>query len=241
MRRETQNILLVLLGGALLKISFTGTFLRYVKPSHKWLLIAGGAIMVGLAVVSIARDLISNARQAEAAGHEGHRHSSTTAWLLLLPVLAVFLVAPPALGANSVQGSGSTNRASAAQEDGSALFPPLQAADVLALPLSDFASRAAWDRGNSLNNRPIKLTGFVVHDGAASYVARLVIACCAADAFPVKVKLDSPDVTALRDDTWVEVTVTVEPGTATRANDFVPSAIVGNVREISQPEDPYEH
>jgi uncharacterized repeat protein (TIGR03943 family) len=240
MRRETQNILLVLLGGALLKISFTGTYLRYVKPSHQWLLITAGAIMVGLAAVSIARDLI-NARQAEVAGHEGHRHSSTSAWLLLLPVLAVFLVAPPALGASSVQGAGSTNRASAAQEDGTALFPPLQAGDVVAVPLSDFASRAAWDRGNSLNDRAVKLTGFVVHDGAASYVARLVIACCAADAFPVKVKLDSPQVTALPDDTWVEAVVTVEPGTATRENEFVPSATVGDVRQIPQPEDPYEH
>ena len=239
MRRETQNILLVLLGGALLKISFTGTFLRYVKPSHKWLLVAAGAIMVGLAAVSIARDLI-NARQAEAAGHEGHRHSSISAWLLLLPVLAVFLVAPPALGADSVQRAGNTNRSSV-PEDGTALFPALQAGDVLALPLSDFASRAAWDRGNSLNDRAIKLTGFVVHDGGATYVARLAIACCAADAFPVKVKLDSPQVVALPDDSWVEVVVTVQPGTATRANEFVPSATVADVRQISQPEDPYEH
>lgn len=233
MRRETQNILLVLLGGALLKISFTGTFLRYVKPSHKWLLIAAGAIMVGLAVVSIVRDL--KARQAD-----GHQHSSVSAWMLLLPVLAVFLVAPPALGADSVQGAGNVNRSSV-PEDGSALFPGLPAGDVVALPLSDFAARAAWDRGNSLNDRAIKLTGFVVHDGNAVYVARLAIGCCAADAFPIKVKLDSPQVTALPDDTWVEAVVTVQPGTATRANEFVPSATVADLREIAQPEDPYEH
>ena len=58
MRRETQNILLVLLGGALLKISFTGTYLRYVKPSHQWLLIAGGAVMILLAAVSIVRECV---------------------------------------------------------------------------------------------------------------------------------------------------------------------------------------
>lgn len=235
MRRETQNILLVLLGGALLKISFTGTFLRYVKPSHKWLLVAAGAIMVGLAVVSILRDLI-NARQEEG----GHQHSSRSAWLLLLPVLAVFLVAPPALGADSVQGTGNVNR-SAVPEDGTALFPALPAGDMIALPLSDFAARAAWDKGNSLNDRPIKLTGFVVHDGDAVYVARLAIGCCAADAFPIKVKLDSPDVAALRDDTWVEAIVTLLPGTATRSNEYVPSATVTQVRQIPQPEDPYEH
>jgi uncharacterized repeat protein (TIGR03943 family) len=235
-RRETQNILLVLLGGALMKMAFTGTFLRYVKPSHKWLLVAAGAIMVGLALVSIGGDLVRNARQ-----EGGHHHGTTSAWLLLLPVLAVFLVAPPALGADSVQRSATTNR-SAAAGDGSALFPPLPAGDVIDLPLSDFASRAAWDTGNSLNDRAVKLTGFVVHEGRETYVARLAIACCAADAFPIKVKLDdSTNAAALKDDTWIETVVTVKPGTATRANDFVPSATVSDVQKINQPEDPYEH
>jgi uncharacterized repeat protein (TIGR03943 family) len=238
MRRETQNILLVLLGGALLKISFTGTFLRYVKPSHKWLLVAAGTIMVVLALISIIRDLV-NARGVDPG--EGHHHSSSSAWLLLLPVLAVFVIAPPALGADAVQRGGNTNRA-AAPVDGSALFPSLPAGDVIALPLSDFAARAAWDRGNSLNDRPIKLTGFVVHDGGSTYLARLAIGCCSADAFPVKVKLeDSPDAAALPNDTWLEVVSTVNPGSATRDNDYVPSARVSDVQQIPQPEDPYEH
>ena len=57
MRRETQNILLVLLGGALLKLALTGTYLRYVKESlQPWLVVTGG-VMVVLALVSIARDI----------------------------------------------------------------------------------------------------------------------------------------------------------------------------------------
>ncbi len=239
MRRETQNILLVLLGGALLKISFTGTYLRYVKPSHQWMLIAAGMIMVLLALVSIARDLL-NAR-AEAAAGEGHHHSSPSTWLLLLPVLAVFLIGPPALGSDSVQRAANTSRA-AAPSDGSALFPPLPAGDAIPLPLSEFATRAAWDSGNSLNDRGIKLTGFVVHDGDSTYVARLAIACCAADAFPIKVKYeDSPAIAALPNDTWVEATTIVKPGTATKGNDYVPSASATEVNQIPQPEDPYEH
>jgi uncharacterized repeat protein (TIGR03943 family) len=238
-RRETQNILLVLLGGALLKISFTGTFLRYVKPSHKWLLVAAGAIMVLLALVSITRELL-NAKEVEPAGHEGHKHSSTSAWLLLLPVLAVFLVAPPALGADSVQRA-STNR-TASTGVGSSIFPPLPAGKAISLPLSDFSSRAAFDSGNSLNDRSIELTGFVVHDGKSIYVARLAIACCAADAFPVKIKIeDSAAFEALPNDTWVTVLATVKPGSATKLNDYVPSATVSDINQITQPEDPYEH
>jgi uncharacterized repeat protein (TIGR03943 family) len=238
MRRETQNILLVLLGGALLKISFTGTFLRYVKPSHKWLLVAAGTIMVALALISIVRDLL-NARQVSPG--EGHHHSSSSAWLLLLPVLAVFVIAPPALGADAVQRTGNTNRASV-PEDGTALFPALPAGDLIALPLGDFVSRAAWDRGNSLNNRPIKLTGFIVHDGNSTYLARLAIGCCSADAFPVKVKMeDTPTPTSLPNDTWLEIVATLNPGSATKDNDYVPSARVSDLTQIPQPEDPYEH
>jgi uncharacterized repeat protein (TIGR03943 family) len=239
-RRETQNVLLVLFGGALLKMSLTGTFLRYVKPSHKWLLIAAGGIMVGLALVSIVRGLI-NSGHPEPAGHEGHSHSSSSAWLLLLPVLAVFLVAPPSLGSDSVIRSSSTSN-SKASNDGSALFPPLPAGSVIDLPLSDFSSRAAWDTGHSLNDRSIKLTGFIVHEADDTYVARLAIACCAADAFPVKVKLeDNQGVQALPNDTWINATVTVKPGTATKSNNYVPSATVSGIEPIPQPDDPYEH
>lgn len=241
MRRETQNVLLILLGGALLKISLTGSYLRYVKPSHQWLLIAAGAVMVLLAAVSIARDIAGARRTADPAAPGGHQHSMRGAWLLLLPVLAVFVVAPPALGADAaLRASG--NRAS---EDGSALFPPLPAGAVISLPLSDFVARAAWDTGESLADRPVRLTGFVVHDrdaGPATYLARIAIGCCSADGFPIKVRLEhSQQAATLPDDTWLEVVATVIPGTATKSNDNVPSATVTELREIPQPEDPYEH
>lgn len=236
MRRETQNILLVLLGGALLKISFTGTYLRYVKPSHQWLLITAGVIMILLAAVSIAREL----RGAGEVPPGDHHHPARSAWLLLLPVLAVFLVAPPALGSDSV-GRASSGAPRAAAVDGSELFPALPAGEVVTLPLSDFSARAAWDKGDSLDNHKVSLTGFVVQEGSASYVARLAIGCCAADAFPVKVKLLGHDLSALADDSWLEVVVTVRPGSATRANEYVPSATIHSARQVPEPEDPYEH
>lgn len=238
MRRETQNILLVLLGGALLKISFTGTYLRYVKPSHKWLLIAGGIVMILLAAVSIIRE-IRGARDTD--GH-GHSHPARSAWLLILPVLAVFLVGPPALGSDSVaRADGNAQAAPSTEGDGSELFPPLPKDDLIALPLSEFSARAAWDKGHSLDNRKARLVGFVVQEGGETYVARLAIACCAADAFPVKIKLLGKKLTNLPDDSWIEVDVTLRPGSATRANEYVPSVTTHSVRRIAQPEDPYEH
>jgi uncharacterized repeat protein (TIGR03943 family) len=239
MRRETQNVLLVLVGGALLKISFTGAYLRYVKPSHQWLLITGGLVMVLLAAVSIVRELRGS---RDLDGH-GHSHSARSAWLLVLPVLAVFLVGPPALGADSVaRADGNALAAPDSTEgEGSELFPALPAGDPIALPLSDFSARAAWDRGHSVDNRTVRLTGFIVQDGQDTYVARLAIACCAADGFPVKVKLVGKELSNMSNDSWVEVDVTLEPGSATRANEYVPSATVQALRRIPQPEDTYEH
>jgi uncharacterized repeat protein (TIGR03943 family) len=238
MRRETQNILLVLLGGALLKISLTGTYLRYVKPSHQWLLIAGGSVMVLLAGVSIIRE-IRGARDED--GH-GHVHSARTVWLLVLPVLAVFLIGPPSLGADSVErAAGNAPPVPSNEGDGSALFAALPTAEPIALPLSDFSARAAWDKGNSLNNRRVRLIGFVVQEGTDTYVARLAISCCAADAFPVKIRLLGRELSNLADNSWIEVDVTLRPGTATRANEYVPSVTTHTVRRIAQPEDPYEH
>ncbi|SDD90926.1 TIGR03943 family putative permease subunit [Actinokineospora iranica] len=309
MRRETQNILLVLVGGALLKISFTGTYLLYVKPAHQYWLIAGGLIMVLLAVVSIGRDLLAarhadagagstasatdgvhaahatpvdtvtahiaspdapagaqagpqggggehssapqgahgpaggqtSASDAHESDHGDHNHSARSAWLLLLPVLAIFLIAPPALGSDSVMRG--DNRAAASRSsgtDGSALFPAIPQSDIVSIAMSDFAARAAWDSGGSLNGRTVRLTGFIVVQGDDTFLARLSIACCAADAFPVKVKLDGPAASGLANDTWVEVTGQVQPGSATKETDYVPTLSVEGVTEITQPENPYE-
>ncbi|GAB1509981.1 TIGR03943 family putative permease subunit [Actinophytocola sp. KF-1] len=240
MRRETQNILLVLLGGALLKISFTGTYLRYVKPSHQWLLIAGGAIMILLAAVSIVRE-IRGQRDPGEHGHD-HAHSARSAWLLVLPVFAVFLIGPPPLGSDSVErAAGNRPEVPSTEGEGSALFPELPPGDPIVLPLSDFSARAAWDRGHSLDDRTARLTGFVVQEGDDTYVARLAISCCAADAFPVKVKLLGRELSHLADDSWIVVDAELRPGSATRANEYVPSATVHAVRGIPEPEDPYEH
>lgn len=241
MRRETQNILLVLAGGALLKISLGTTYLRYVQPAHRPWLIAGGLVMVLLAAVAIAQDIRASGRVHHAADGgvaEDHQHTSRSAWLLLLPVLAIFLVAPPALGADSVKRSDSTGaaaRSSRAPEE----FPPLPAADVVPIGLGDLVTRAAWDTGHSLDGRTVELSGFVVQDGA-SYVARLSIACCAADAFPVKVRLDGGGAGTLAGDTWVRVRGVVQPGTARKETGYVPTLTVSALDEIEEPEDPYE-
>ncbi len=242
MRRETQNVLLVLLGGALLKIGLNGDYLRYVKPSHQPWLIGAAAVMLVLGAVAIVRDVVA-ARRAAVVDHTGHHHDARSAWLLVLPVLAVFLVAPPALGADSVKRDAAAGAVQGAQQPESP-FSPLPAGDVVPLTVTEFVTRAGWDSANSLTGRTVSVTGFVVRDGGDTMLARMVIGCCAADASPVRVRLVGEVAETLGEtpeDTWLAVTGTVVPGTATRETGFRPDLTVHTVREVNEPADPYEY
>ncbi|MQA11989.1 MAG: TIGR03943 family protein [Pseudonocardiaceae bacterium] len=234
MRRETQNVLLVLTGGALLKIAFGGSYLRYVKPSQQPLLVAAGVVMLLLAAVAIVRDI--RARQPRTScGTTGSEHARS-AWMLLLPVLAIFVVAPPALGSDSV------NRDSArdAATERTATFPPLPPGKVVELPMNEFVARAGWDSRDSLAGRTVRLTGFVVRDEHRVRLARMVITCCAADASPLTITLRGGEFTGLRSDDWLRVTGEVEPGSATEANNYQPVLRVATLRRVAAPDHPYE-
>ncbi|HWE89461.1 MAG TPA: TIGR03943 family protein [Pseudonocardiaceae bacterium] len=246
MRRETQNVLLVLVGGALLKIALNGSYLRYVRPSIQPWLIASGVVMVVLAAVAIVRDIRSyHATEQPAADHDGHRHGSRSSWLLVVPVLAIFLIAPPALGADAVARAGGrtiiSQAAPAVTQQGAAAFPPLPAEPVVPLSMSEFVTRSVWDATGSLNSRVVRLTGFVAHEGGSTYLARLVITCCAADATPVKVTLVGAGADAQRDDQWLAVDGRIRPGSATQHNDYTPTFDVVTVAPIATPADPYEY
>ncbi|NMI01573.1 TIGR03943 family putative permease subunit [Pseudonocardia acidicola] len=229
MRRDTQHVLLVLLGGALIRIAADDTYLRYVRPAHRWWLLAAGAVMVLLAVVALIGDL------RERPGHDhGHAHGhALSPWLLLLPVLVIALVAPPALGADAVNRAGGTAVRSAD------LYPPLPPGP-LELGVGEVVNRAVWDEARSVDGREVTLTGFVVRRGADTVLARMTIACCAADARPYTVRLvgDVPD---LASDTWLRVRGIVQPASATQANRFTPALTVTDATVVPPPPDPYEY
>lgn len=53
MRKDAQAVLLLLIGGTLLKISFTGTYVRYVKPGQLPLLLIAGVVLIVIAGVTL--------------------------------------------------------------------------------------------------------------------------------------------------------------------------------------------
>ncbi|MFJ7962792.1 TIGR03943 family putative permease subunit [Streptomyces sp. NPDC096324] len=167
-------------------------------------------------------------------GH-GHREPRIS-WLLVLPLLALILVAPPALGSYSAMRTGTALQAPFG-------YAKLPAGDPVALGLVDYASRAAYGHGRSLGGRQVKITGFVALDrSGAPYLVRMALNCCAADAQPVKIGLSGRTPPVLRPDTWLEVTGRY---TAKRTADpvnggIIPYLDVSSARPVPTPRDPYD-
>jgi uncharacterized repeat protein (TIGR03943 family) len=235
---------LLLIGGALIRTAWTGTYVRYVKPGLHWYLIAAGAVLVLVAAINLARLFATAARSHQHDhGHEqddGHGHGRRRfepSWLIVAPALALLLVAPPALGSYAAS-HGGTALGSAATSD----FPPLPAGDPARVSLLEYASRAVFDQGRSLQGRTVTMSGFIVADGDRRYLTRMIITCCAADARPVKVGLTGAVPPGTAADTWLEVTGTYTAQTDPDPIDGepIPYITVTAARPIPAPKQPYE-
>jgi uncharacterized repeat protein (TIGR03943 family) len=168
---------------------------------------------------------------------EAHPHREPrVSWLLVLPLFALILVAPPALGSYSALRTGTALQEPYGYQD-------LPADGTLRLSLVDYASRAVYDHGRSLKGRQIKVTGFLALDGAGRpYLVRMALNCCAADAQPVKIALTGQVPPVLQPDSWLEVTGTYS---ARRTEDPVnagpiPYFEVGSAAPVATPRDPYD-
>lgn len=253
MNRDTQSILLILVGGAILRISYGEVYLRYVKESLQPFLLLSGAALVLLGLASLVRDNRRGApRRGPAgagaalpptAGHDGHDHSHgpRVGWLLLLPVLAIFLVAPPALGSYAAGREEAEYAEPEELPSFSALAEPAAGVDWVPLSLTNYYTRAVWDDGASLADNPIRLTGFVTPRPAGGfYLTRLRISCCAADAQSIQVVVVS-NTPAPATDTWVAVTGTYAPAMSHPEEGYDEPVIMADTLEvIPAPADPYE-
>ena len=205
MSRETENTILLLVGLSIGLIAVTGAFTRYVKPELlPWLAITA-VLLVGLALVAIVGDI-----RRSGPGHDhddGHSHRSGVLWLLVVPVVVLIFVSPPALRPQAASVRTTSNDASPRG------FPPLPPGRAPEVSLPDVLMRAAQDTSGSLTNRLVTITGFVLNEPGGVDLARIVIICCAADAQLARIHLRDGTVgTALKfaDNTWLRVEGQVE-------------------------------
>lgn len=224
-----------LLGAALLHAGATDLYLRYVKAGLQPILLASGVVLIAAALATAWYERRRN-KATRAPGAEHAHPEPRISWLLVLPLLSLILVAPPALGSYS------------ALRTGTALQQPygygkLPADDPVPLSVVDYASRAAYGHGRSLHGRPVRVTGFLALDhSGAPYLVRMALNCCAADAQPVKIALTGKLPPVLQPDAWLEVTGTYTPKLTHDPvnNGPIPFLKVTAAKPVPTPQDPYD-
>ena len=97
MRRETQNVLMLLLGLGVGVMVVKGAYLHYVKPALFPWLVTSAVGLVALTLISIVRDVRRGGAETEDAHHH---HRGGMVWFLLVPVVLVAFVIPPPIEAN---------------------------------------------------------------------------------------------------------------------------------------------
>jgi uncharacterized repeat protein (TIGR03943 family) len=254
-------MLLLLTALVALRLVVAGTYDTYVRAGMRipLLLASGFLALLGLATAfrgALAADRRAVARRdgvdlddpSDDHGHDlgapsdDHDHRPSIGWLLAAPLTVLVLIAPPALGADAAG-----RQDAYAPQLGQSRFPELPAPvdGAVDLRLAAFVDRALWDAGESLDGTPVRLEGFVDQDASVPdgfLLTRFQIACCAADAVPIRVAVLEPPAVP-DEDQWVRVTgVLVPPPPFDPAASTYPvvELTARSVEEIPEPASPYE-
>jgi uncharacterized repeat protein (TIGR03943 family) len=222
----------ILVGVVLLRLTVTGTYERYVGSRMGiWLMVAGVTV-IALGVITFAAPERAGAGDPHGHHHD-HDHGPRVGWLLLAPIAALLLVAPPTLGSYGVDRSASVD----VRAGRHSVFSRLpKGAPPVPMTLLEFGERAFDHRAASFRGVPVELTGFVAGSEAGGFrLARYQIACCAADAQPVVVRVVGTLGDPPTRDQWVRVTGTVRPN-----DGELPELSATSVVAITAPTDPYE-
>jgi uncharacterized repeat protein (TIGR03943 family) len=231
-KRNVAGLVIVFVGAAVVQLATSGTYLRYVKPGMRWMLLAAGLILIVLAVTDVLAD--TRRRPTADDGH-GHHGLPRAAWLLLIPVFALLVVDPPALGADAAQRQSPVASKPVAAKDNAWLAN--QGNAPVALAVRDYSVWAVWEK-ESMQGRAFQLTGFVTPaKNGIWYVTRIGLTCCVADgtAFMVEARGQA----APPKNQWVTVTGQwAEP--TKRVDGDVAALTVETVTPVAAPVNPYE-
>jgi uncharacterized repeat protein (TIGR03943 family) len=241
--RETENTVLLLVGISIAMITVSGAFTRYVKPGLLPWLAASAVLLIVLALAAIIGDVRRGGPRTsdQHSDHgEGHSHRAGMVWFLLVPILLLIFVTPPALRPSAAAPSVTAvsndvlNRA----------FPPLPPGRAPELSLPEVLMREAQDSTGSLKNRTITVTGFVLNEAQGVDLGRIVIICCAADAQLARIHLRGPaaaQAAGLADNTWLRVEGEVIPEPRQPHSAVIPTLEATAVTRVDAPQNPYDY
>lgn len=241
MSRESENAILLLIGVSTAMIAITGVFTRYVKPAMMpWLLITA-VVLIVLAVTAMVDDI------RRMGGHGGprfdhdedaHAHNNRVTWALMVPVVVLIFITPPALRPQASVPSVTSVSTEVLRRP----FPPLPAGRAPEVTIPNVMLRAAQDSAGSLDGRLITVIGFSIHGTDTVDLGRFSVLCCAADARLARVHLAGEAAIPARaypEYTWLRVEGVVRSGPGDGDSSMIPTLEVASVREIDPPADVY--
>jgi len=239
MKRDTQNIVLFLVGTVIMVITVSGTYTRYVKPTMLPWLITAAVVIIVLAGSAIHQDIRHHNIDEHVAHHGGgHEHHTGVVWLLTIPIVVLGFIVPPALTSRTAPPTVTAVSNDVLRRP----FPPLPAERAPNVALPEVLMRIATDTSDTLSGRLITVTGFTIKDGATTDLAKIVMSCCAADAQLARLRLTGPAAgvaTLHPDNTWLSVEGTVPSGQHLTGMESVPVIQVTKVTPIDPPKTPY--
>jgi uncharacterized repeat protein (TIGR03943 family) len=189
------------------------------------LLYVAGAVLTALSAAALWRSRKSPGEHVPRSG-----------WLMLAPVFALLLVAPASLGSYAADRDVSLEslRRSALGE----LSPEVDGASPTSF--TDVYERLRY-APESLRGKPVRLVGIAGPATSAQTftLIRFYISCCAADAFPLKVRVRGA---VPRKDSWVAVDGEVSTPSAAVGDQAAvrPEMTATRIQPVRAPAHPYE-
>ncbi|MCW9679396.1 TIGR03943 family protein [Dolichospermum planctonicum UHCC 0167] len=231
-------------GILMLKYWLTGKLYLLIHPDYFWLAIVGG---IGLLIIGFFKglQLWKNRHQAPIA-NALHINLFPPGWgsfLLLTAAILGLMITPRAFASQTALDRGVTELIGA-----SGIQPQAFRAQVR----PEERSLVDWVRTLNVYPEPdaytgqkVKVQGFVIHQPNVSqeyiFLARFILTCCAADAYPVGLPVQLP--TSSRQqyppDTWLEVEGQMTTQTITQKRQLTIKA--DSLKKIPQPQNPYSY
>jgi uncharacterized repeat protein (TIGR03943 family) len=231
-------------GILMLKYWLTGKLYLLIHPDYFWLAIVGG---MGLLIVGFFKglQLWKHRRQADKA-NALHINVFPPGWgsfLLLTAAILGLIITPRALASQTALDRGVTELIGATRVQPQAFRAQVRPEER---SLVDWVRTLnVYPEPDAYTGQKVKVQGFVIHQPNVSqeyiFLARFILTCCAADAYPVglPVQLPSSSRQQYPPDTWLEVEGQMTTQTIGEKRQLTIAA--NSLKKIPQPQNPYSY
>ncbi|MEN9225030.1 MAG: TIGR03943 family protein [Thermostichus sp. HHBFW_bins_43] len=192
---------LILLGGLLIFYRWRGTLLMLINPSYVNVALLAGLCLLGL---GIGRWWGARAAQGDET-HSSLLGPRLGTGLLLLTAILGFWIEPRPLSSQTALNRGVSPYLGVSRSQPQAFRPKI---DPRQRTLLDWVRTLdVYPDPYNYEDQPVRVQGFVIPEERPDHfvIARFLVSCCAADAYPVGLPVHWADADNLAADSWLRL------------------------------------